>query len=57
MNHPMHGMCIILVYGDDLLIVCDCLEWIKSAKRNIGEQFRTTDFGEAKFILGMEIVM
>jgi hypothetical protein len=41
---------------DDLLVVLDSLEWITSAKRAIGEQFRMTDFGEAKFIVGMNIV-
>jgi hypothetical protein len=56
MSHQVHGICIILVYVDDLLIVSDSLEWITSAKRAIGEQFRMTDFGEAKFILGMDIV-
>jgi hypothetical protein len=30
-------------------------KWIVSAKRVIGEQFRLNDFGEAKFILGMNI--
>ena len=44
------------MYVDDLLIVSDSLEWIASAKRAIGEQFRMTHFGEAKFILGMDIV-
>jgi hypothetical protein len=56
-NHPMHGICIVLVYVDDFLIVSDSLKWIESAKRAIGDQFRMTDdFGEAKFILGMDIV-
>jgi hypothetical protein len=52
----MHGMCIVPVYEDDILIVSDSLKWIESAKRAIGEQFRMTNFGEAKFILGMDIV-
>jgi hypothetical protein len=26
LNHPIHGICIILVYVDDLLIVSDSLE-------------------------------
>jgi hypothetical protein len=41
---------------DDILIVSDSLKWIELAKRAIGDQFRMTDFGEAKFILGMDIV-
>jgi hypothetical protein len=38
------------------MIVSDSLKWIESAKRAIGKQFYMTDFGEAKFILGMDIV-
>jgi hypothetical protein len=57
MNHPMHGICIVMVYVDDILTVLDTLKWIESAKRAIGEQFRVTDFGEAKLILGMDIVI
>jgi hypothetical protein len=54
MNHQVHGICIVLVHMDDILIVSDSLKWIESAKRAIGEQIRMTDFGEAKFILGMD---
>jgi hypothetical protein len=57
MSHPMNGICIVLVYVDDILIVSDSLKWIESAKRTIVmEQFRMTDFGEAKFIVRMDIV-
>jgi hypothetical protein len=56
MNHPLHGISIVLVYVDDILIVLDSLKWIESAKRAIGGQFRMTDFGEAKFFLGMDII-
>jgi hypothetical protein len=56
MNHPLHGICIVLVYVDDILIVSDSVKWIESAKRAIGDEFRMKDFGEAKFILGMDIV-
>jgi hypothetical protein len=56
MNHPLHGICIVLVYEDDIFIVSDSLKWIESAKRTIGDQFRMADFGDAKFILGMDII-
>jgi hypothetical protein len=36
MSHLVHGIYTILVYVDDLLIVSDSLEWIKSAKWAIG---------------------
>jgi hypothetical protein len=44
MYHPVHGVCIVLVYADDIPIVSDSHKWIQSAKRAIGEQFRMTDF-------------
>jgi hypothetical protein len=56
MNYHVQGICIVLVYVDDILIVSDSLKWIESAKRAIGEQFHMTGFGEAKFILGMDSV-
>jgi hypothetical protein len=56
MNHPLHGTCIVLVYVDDILIGSDSLKWIESAKPAIGDQFRMTDFGDAKLILGMDII-
>jgi hypothetical protein len=57
MNHQVHGIRIIPVYVDDIMIVFDSVEWIESAKRAIGKQFRMTDSDEAKFCLGMDIVM
>jgi hypothetical protein len=56
MNHPVHGIRIVLVYVDEILIVAESLEWIESTKRAIGNHFRMTNFREAKFILGMDIV-
>jgi hypothetical protein len=56
MNHPLHGIRIVLVYVDDILIVSYSVKWIKSTKQASGEQFRMTDLGEPKFILGMDIV-
>jgi hypothetical protein len=56
MTLQVQGICIVLVYVDDILIVSYSLKWFESAKRAIGEQFRMTDFGEAIFILGMDIV-
>jgi hypothetical protein len=37
MNHPMHGICIVLVYVDDSLIILDSLKWIESAKPGMGD--------------------
>jgi hypothetical protein len=57
MNRPLHGICFVVVYVDGILIVSDSLKWIESTKHAIGEQFRMTDSGQAKFILGMHIVI
>jgi hypothetical protein len=43
------------VYVGAILIASDSLEWIDSAKRAIGNHFRMADFGEAKFVLEMDI--
>jgi hypothetical protein len=56
MNHRVHGICIVLVYVDDILIVSESLKLIESFKRAIGNQFRMTSFDDAKFILGMDII-
>jgi hypothetical protein len=34
-NHPVHGICIALVYVDDILVVSDSLDWITTAKAHI----------------------
>jgi hypothetical protein len=39
----VHGICIVLVYVDDIPIVSDSLKRIESAKLAIGDQFRMTD--------------
>jgi hypothetical protein len=44
------------VYEDEILIVSDSLEWMESVKRAIGTQLCRIGFGEAKFILGVDIV-
>eukprot|EP00873_Tetraselmis_striata_P002937 jgi/Tetstr1/423201/TSEL_001321.t1 len=55
MNHPRYGICIVLVYVDDILVVSDSVEWIRSAKSAIGAEFNMTDFGEAAFVLCMDL--
>eukprot|EP00873_Tetraselmis_striata_P040481 jgi/Tetstr1/460745/TSEL_005930.t1 len=55
MNHPRYGICIVLVYVDDILVVSDSVDWIRSAKSAIGAEFNMTDFGAAAFVLGMDL--
>eukprot|EP00873_Tetraselmis_striata_P005251 jgi/Tetstr1/425515/TSEL_001526.t1 len=40
MNHPRYGICIVLVYVDDILVVSDSVEWIRSAKSAIDTSAR-----------------
>jgi hypothetical protein len=56
MNRPVYVTCIVLLYVNDIFTVSDLLKWIELVKRAIWEKFRMSDFGEAKFILGMAIV-
>jgi hypothetical protein len=55
-NHHVHGICIVILCVCDIVNFSDFLEWIESAKRATGAQFRITEFGEATFILGIDIV-
>eukprot|EP00873_Tetraselmis_striata_P026749 jgi/Tetstr1/447013/TSEL_034471.t1 len=55
MNHPRYGIYIVLVYVDDILVVSDSVDWIRSAKSATGAEFNMTDFGEAAFVLGMDL--
>jgi hypothetical protein len=55
MSHPDHGICIVLVYVDDIMVLSDSLAWIFSAKSRIRHQFKMTNFGDATSILGMDI--
>lgn len=47
--------CYILLYVDDLLIVCDDLRMINTIKGLLAKQFEMTDIGMADTFLGMHI--
>jgi hypothetical protein len=34
-NHPVHVICIVLVYVDDILVVFDSLDCVSAAKAHI----------------------
>jgi hypothetical protein len=53
MNHPVHDICIVLVYH--ILVVSDSLDWVITAKAHIRQQFNINDFGPATSILSMDI--
>ncbi|GJT56454.1 retrovirus-related pol polyprotein from transposon TNT 1-94 [Tanacetum coccineum] len=46
----------LLLYVDDMLIASQCLDEIEKLKTQLKSKFEMKDLGEAKMILGMEIV-
>ncbi|CAH9098391.1 unnamed protein product [Cuscuta epithymum] len=50
-----HGLVVILVYVDDLIISGDDDEGIKSAKELLKKAFDIKDLGELKYFLGLEV--
>lgn len=47
--------CYILLYVNDVLIICDSLNMIKVIKRLLATEFEMTDVGEADTFLGMHL--
>lgn len=45
----------LLVYVDDILVVSNDDEVVKSVKANLASKFKTKDLGPARFFLGLEI--
>eukprot|EP00873_Tetraselmis_striata_P035909 jgi/Tetstr1/456173/TSEL_042941.t1 len=35
MNHPRYGICIVLVYVDDILVVSDSVDWIRGHYKDL----------------------
>ena len=49
-------MIYLLLYIDDMLIVCHDREEINHLKRLLSREFEMKELGEAKRILGMDII-
>ena len=49
------GTVYILVYVDDILVVAKNLADVQSVKDKLGEAFKITDLGEAKYFLGISL--
>lgn len=49
------GMCIILLFVDDLLIFCTLMDKIKTIKALLMKEFAMTDLGKANSFLGIHI--
>jgi Reverse transcriptase (RNA-dependent DNA polymerase) len=48
-------LAIIAIYVDDLLILSDSPSLLTQVKNELGNRFKMTDLGEARWILGMEV--
>ena len=46
----------IALYVDDLFLVGSRLENIKRVKEGLSREFKMKDLGEARFLLGIEII-
>ena len=49
------GTVYVLVYVDDILVVAKNLADVQSVKDKLGEAFKITDLGEAKYFLGISL--
>ncbi|XP_016162156.1 uncharacterized protein LOC107604950 [Arachis ipaensis] len=50
-----HGVTIIMVYIDDLVLTGDDLAKIESIKQLLDQKFKIKDLGDVKYFLGMEV--
>jgi len=48
------GITIILVYVDDMLIICSSLKLVEGKKKALLSVFKIKDSGELKYFLGIE---
>ena len=49
------GAVYLALYADDLVLVGREIQRIKEVKRELNEEFKMKDLGEARFLLGIEI--
>jgi hypothetical protein len=47
---------IIIMYVDDLIILLDSMDAVKELKNQLNKCFEMTDLGEARWILGIEVI-
>jgi len=51
-----HGIVVIVIYVDDLIITGDSVEDISDLKKLLKQKFEMKDLGELRYFLGIEVI-
>ena len=55
MRQSGHGIIILLLYVDDMIITGDYMQSIQDLKHFLGRQFEMKDLGPLNYFIGLEV--